>query len=211
MNINTAFANTDQAQQQPVETHPWPPFIPENARVLFLGTFPPAPSRWCMPFYYPNRINDFWRITGLAFYEDREHFYDAVNRTFRLKEITDFCTERGIAFCDTGHKVRRLRGNAADAFLEIVEPVDLKALLALMPDCRALATTGTLASQVLAGLTDSKIPKIGESVEAPGLVNAHGSPIAIWRLPSTSRAYPLPIEKKTEQYIKLYRSIGLLT
>ena len=37
-----------------IETHPFVPFIPEGAKVLMLGTFPPASHRWCMPFYYPN-------------------------------------------------------------------------------------------------------------------------------------------------------------
>ena len=41
-----------------IETHPFVPFIPEGAKVLMLGTFPPAPHRWCMPFYYPNFQND---------------------------------------------------------------------------------------------------------------------------------------------------------
>ena len=47
-----------------VEKHPFQPFLPEGARILFLGSFPPQPHRWCMPFYYPNWINDFWRVTG---------------------------------------------------------------------------------------------------------------------------------------------------
>ena len=41
-----------------VERHPLRPFLPENARVLFLGSFPPPRGRWCMDFYYPNFIND---------------------------------------------------------------------------------------------------------------------------------------------------------
>lgn len=44
------------------ETHPWPPFIPPHAKILIMGTFPPAPNRWSMDFYYPNCQNDFWRI-----------------------------------------------------------------------------------------------------------------------------------------------------
>ena len=47
-----------------IESHPFEPFLPEGARILMLGTFPPAEHRWCMPFYYPNFHNDsvspFW-------------------------------------------------------------------------------------------------------------------------------------------------------
>lgn len=56
----------------PIERHPWPPFIPSDAKVLFLGTFPPGKHRWSMDFYYPNPINDFWRIMGLVFLGDKD-------------------------------------------------------------------------------------------------------------------------------------------
>ena len=58
----------------PIERHPWEPFVPENSRVLILGAFPPKSNRWSMEFYYPNRINDFWRIIGLVFFADKDHF-----------------------------------------------------------------------------------------------------------------------------------------
>ena len=58
----------------PIETHPLQPFLPPNAQWLFLGSFPPPQARWSMLFFYPNFINDFWRIMGLLFFENREHF-----------------------------------------------------------------------------------------------------------------------------------------
>ena len=39
-----------------VEYHPLLPFLPETARVLFLGSFPPPQKRWCMPFFYINNL-----------------------------------------------------------------------------------------------------------------------------------------------------------
>ena len=44
-----------------IERHPFEPFLPEGAVVLFLGSFPPQPKRWSMEFYYPNWLNDFWQ------------------------------------------------------------------------------------------------------------------------------------------------------
>lgn len=55
------------------ERHPLEPFLPENAKVLMLGSFPPPVERWSMQFFYPNWINDMWRIMGLLFYNDRQH------------------------------------------------------------------------------------------------------------------------------------------
>ena len=41
-----------------VEIHPFEPWLPGNAKLLMLGTFPPSEKRWCMPWYYPNFQND---------------------------------------------------------------------------------------------------------------------------------------------------------
>ena len=46
------------------ELHPLEPFLPANARVLMLGSFPPKRIRWSMDFFYPNLQNDMWRIVG---------------------------------------------------------------------------------------------------------------------------------------------------
>lgn len=205
-----ASSDAPIASDIPIETHPFEPFIPEHTRVLIMGTFPPAPSRWTMDFYYPNRINDFWRVMGMVFYDNPGRFYDEASRTFLLDDIRSFLTERGIAMSDTGRRVRRLKANASDAHLEIVEPTDLRALLSLMPGCRAIASTGLLAAKVIASLTDTEVPQMGESVVAGSLTDSHGKPIELWRLPSTSRAYPLSLAKKAEAYSKLFRSIGLL-
>ena len=65
-----------------IETHPFEPFLPEGARILFLGSFPPQPHRWSMPFYYPNWINDFWRIMGLLHFGDKDHFCIPAEKRF---------------------------------------------------------------------------------------------------------------------------------
>ena len=55
-----SYLNTENIARSKdgVEWHPLIPFLPENARVLFLGSFPPLRNRWCIDFYYPNFIND---------------------------------------------------------------------------------------------------------------------------------------------------------
>ena len=108
-----------------IECHPFEPFIPNNAKVLMLGTFPPKPERWSMDFFYPNWINDMWRIMGCIFYGNEKHFVDGEHRRFDLPRIKQFLNDAGIALFDTGVKVIRHKDNASDKFLEIVERVDL--------------------------------------------------------------------------------------
>lgn len=177
--------------------------MPDGAKILIMGTFPPQPKRWSMDFYYPNRTNDFWFMMGLIFLGDRDALYDHTARLFDLEAIKRLLTDKGIALNDTGRKVRRLMGNASDKYLEIVEPVPLYDLLGEMPECRTIATTGEKAAGVIASLTDTEVPRLGTMV-----TSADG--LDIWRMPSTSRAYPLALEKKAEHYERMFRHAGII-
>ena len=189
--------------------------MPKGARVLFLGSFPPQPHRWCMPFYYPNWINDFWRIMGIIFFEDKEHFCIPGRKSFDEAAIREFCTRLGLAFYDTACEVRRLKDNASDAFLEVVTPTDIQALLRQIPHCHTVVTTGQKATEVMADTFGCDVPSVGGCirVEIPDQVGNDGKykvgndgkrEVSFWRMPSTSRAYPLPLEKKAEAYRKLF-------
>ncbi len=188
------------------EKHPFPPFLPEKATVLFLGSFPPQPKRWSMDFYYPNFINDFWRICGLAFFGDKDYFIQEGEKRFNKIAIIDFCRVKGIALYDTAIEIRRLKDNASDKYLEVVTPTDLPALLERIPLCRTLVTTGQKATDVLTETFGCREPSIGSSEP----IRIGDRDLIFFRMPSTSRAYPLPLDKKTAAYRQLFTQIGLL-
>ena len=182
------------------ERHPLEPFIPENARVLFLGSFPPPKKRWCMEFFYPNWLNDHWRIEGLVFYADRDHFADTARKVFLKEKIVEHCTRLGIAFYDTATEVRRIKENASDKFLEVVQPTDIEALISRIPTLRAIVTTGEKATETLCEtLRIATIPKVNTCVSIP----SHPK-LDLYRLPSSSRAYPLSLEQKAEAYDAMF-------
>ncbi|MBQ8454924.1 MAG: uracil-DNA glycosylase family protein [Bacteroidaceae bacterium] len=189
-----------------VEYHPLKPFLPEGAKVLFLGSFPPQRKRWCIDFFYPNWINDHWRIQGQVFFGDKNHFVCEGEKRFKLDEIVRHCEEKGIAFFDTSTAVRRLKDNASDKFLEVVEPTDIAALTNQLPHLRAIVTTGEKATQTIcATLGIPEVPKVGASVALPQRGSGEGA--LLWRLPSSSRAYPLSFEKKVESYRKMFDAV----
>ena len=113
----------------PTESHPLKPFLPKNARLLMCGTFPPKKEKWSMEFYYPNFINDMWRIFGLVYFGDKDRFVDQRHKTFRLDELRPFLEEKGIALSDTGREVVREKDNAADKHLSIKRHIDLADIL----------------------------------------------------------------------------------
>lgn len=195
-----------------IEEHPMQPFLPANGRILFLGSFPPPRARWSMDFFYPNWINDFWRIQGLNGFGDPRHFEKRGEKRFDLDRITEFCISRGLAFFDTARKVCRLKGNASDEFLLILEPAPIISFLQSMPHCRTIVTTGGKASEeflnIIRELTSSekatvisinKLPAFGERVS----LSISGRDMEWRRMPSTSRAYPMPLQEKAAYYSKL--------
>ena len=188
-----------------IETHPFEPWLPADARLLMLGTFPPAPKRWCMEWYYPNFTNDMWRIFGIVFWGDKLHFVDTTHKTYRLEELKEFLREKRVAIFDTALRIRRTKGNASDKDLEIVEEADLDGMLRSLPDCKGVLTAGQLATKVFTehyGI-DAKKLKMGSYVEFP----FEGRTLRLYRMPSSSRAYPLAVEKKAEYYKIMFDEI----
>ena len=191
-----------------VEYHPLLPFLPENAKVLFLGSFPPQRKRWCMDFYYPNFINDHWRIEGQIFFGNRLHFVDEKAKHFKIEEIVQFCQKKGIAFYDTSTAIRRLKDNASDKFLEVVEATDIIGLLQQLPHCRAIVTTGEKATDTICtSLHIAQAPKVNTYVPIPNTYNQDGTQLVLYRLPSSSRAYPLAFGKKVEAYQHMFEQM----
>ena len=188
------------------ELHPLEPFLPANARILMLGSFPPKRIRWSMDFFYPNLQNDMWRIVGYLAAGDKSHFLMPGGRKVDKERIEAFCRERGIALYDTAGEVIRLKDNASDNFLQVVREVDLAALLARIPHCRTLVTTGQKATDTLRAVTGCGEPAVGESVA----FEYAGRSMRLWRMPSSSRAYPRPVEWKAGFYRKVFEDNEIL-
>ena len=225
--MKDSWLNTEHIHRsgEGIEYHPLRPFLPENAKVLFLGSFPPQRKRWCMDFYYPNFINDHWRLEGEIFFGDKNHFVDLEAKRFKIDEIVAFCKEKGLAFFDTSTAIRRLQDNASDKFLEVVEPTDIPALLKQLPHLRAIVTTGEKATETICktmGIMD--VPKVNAYVEITNtdgtdemdnLANTNltnttnGGGLLLYRLPSSSRAYPLSFDKKVEAYRRFFNFIQI--
>ena len=206
-----SYLNTENIARSKdgVEYHPLIPFLPENAKMLFLGSFPPQRKRWCMDFYYPNFINDHWRIEGEVFFGNRHHFVDEKAKRFKIEQIVAFCQEKGIAFFDTSTAIRRLQDNASDKFLEVVEPTDIPTLISRLPHLKAIVTTGEKATDTIcSSLKISTKPKVNTFVTIPEMFNQDGQQMILYRLPSSSRAYPLAFDKKVEAYKRMFKQMN---
>ena len=137
-----------------------------------------------------------WRILGTIFYTNPLEFVVEGEKKFDYQKIVDFCNEKGLAIFVTATAVRRLQDNASDKFLEVVEETDLEHLLAQIPLCKAIVTTGEKATDVLVEKYSCEKPNVGESVS----VQIGGKTYEFYRMPPPSRAYPLSMLKKAQAY-----------
>lgn len=193
---------------QNIETHPLQPFLPPNATMLMLGSFPPPKARWKMNFYYPNFQNDMWRIYGTVFFNNKEYFLNSDKTAFNQEKIERFLRAKGIAVFDSGYKIFRQQGNASDQFLQIIEPINLTEVLAKIPQCKVIMTAGEKATETLLSLLDEErvMLKNGENTS----ITIAQRQYQLYRLPSSSRAYPLALAKKAEIYRQFFTDIGML-
>jgi G:T/U-mismatch repair DNA glycosylase len=190
-----------------IERHPLQPFLPPDARLLMLGSFPPPKKRWCMDFFYPNRSNMMWEVFGQVFFGDPLRLVDTEHKTFRKEDIERLLCQKGIAIYDTARAVIRLQGNASDKYLQVVEKTDLVELLAHIPLCHDVVCTGQKSAETLCEDYHVTLPAIGQHSD-PFLVG--NRTMTLHRLPSTSRAYPLPLVEKARHYERLFHSFEMI-
>lgn len=214
MECQNSYLNIQNIQRsnEDVEYHPLLPFLPTGCKVLFLGSFPPQRKRWAKDFcfFYPNYINDHWRIEGQLFFNDKDYFVDVANKTFHFTSIVHFLEEKGIGFYDTATAVRRLKDNASDKFLEVIEKTDITSLLKDVPTCRVIVTTGEKATCTICdSLRITEIPKVGKHITIHN-DDIPQTELTLYRLPSSSRAYPLSLDKKVAAYREMFIYSGIL-
>ena len=128
------------------------------------------------------------------------------NQSFCREQIIDFLNEKGIALFDTASSIRRLQDNASDKFLEVVEATDVAALLRQLPECKAIVTTGQKATDTLRQQFDIEEPKVGDYSEFV----FEGRALRLYRMPSSSRAYPLALDKKAAAYRIMFQDLQIL-
>jgi len=94
--------------------------------------------------------------------------------------------------------------------LDVVETVDIAAVLGDIPECRRICTTGGKATEILLSLLDAEVKakdvKTGTTISA----RCGARDLLVTRLPSTSRAYPMKLEKKAAYYRAFFEEAGLL-
>lgn len=98
-----------------IETSPFEPYIPENVKILIVGSFPGREQTQVLldddQWFYGAKRNQFWKILSEIYQTELRSKSDKQNLFNRL----------GIGMTDILLKVRRLNNTNLDGNLEIVE------------------------------------------------------------------------------------------
>lgn len=184
------------------ETHPLTPFLPQGAKVLILGSFPPPRKRWCMEFSIPIGPTTSGEYGAISPRETRNTL-SCLAKTFRQGKDSCLCQAYGLALYDTAEEIVRLKDNASDKFLQVIRPTDIARLLEMLPECHAIVATGQKSADTLASVLGCAPLSVGECVET----QCAGRAVKVWRMPSTSRAYPRSVEWKAEYYKRIFSDL----
>ncbi|MDP2687014.1 MAG: uracil-DNA glycosylase family protein [Aequorivita sp.] len=124
--------------------HPYPPFIPENASKLIVGTLPPPRfttgelKEGDVDFCYGSRDGQLWPILDKIFGLDLK--FETTAEAIEQRE--QFLIKRGIGICDMVASARREKVDASDIGMMEVELRDLIAVLQQNPKINTLLFTG---------------------------------------------------------------------
>ncbi|TRO65546.1 uracil-DNA glycosylase family protein [Christiangramia sabulilitoris] len=124
--------------------HPFPPFIPENATKLIVGTLPPPRftkrqlRQDDVDFCYGSGDGQLWIILDRIF--DLNLKFE--NTPEAVKQRKDFLVERGIGICDVVESSRREKVDASDLGMQKVELRDMIGILKNYPKVDTLLFTG---------------------------------------------------------------------
>jgi ribosomal protein S18 acetylase RimI-like enzyme/G:T/U-mismatch repair DNA glycosylase len=194
------------------ETHPFKPYIPENATKLIIGTIPPP--RFAknelfnedVNFYYGSKDNNFWdiieKIANINFKKE--------NTQEEIEKRKKFLDDNKIGICDIVYKTNRKNENsAADEDLIDIEPLDIiNEILVKYPTIDTLIYTSkfvkTQMTQLLKKLYEKEICHISsEDKDKKTLtINDKIYNVAILYSPSNNANRRISNEQRIEQYKK---------
>ena len=125
-------------------THPFKPFIPENATKLIVGTLPPPRftrgefKEGDVNFCYGSRDGLLWIVLDNIFDLDLKFETTEV----AIEQRKDFLEKRGIGICDMVESSRREKVDASDLGMQKVELRNMLGILEEHPKIETLLFTG---------------------------------------------------------------------
>ena len=109
-------------------------------RYLILGSFPPHPSKWEYPFFYPNGQNRFWKI--LADLAEQNLKWTKSDKTKAVQERYEIMKKLEIGVQNLGFEIERKGKSALDTHIRINKYHDIICIIENHPELKKILLPG---------------------------------------------------------------------
>ena len=109
-------------------------------RCLILGSFPPHPTKWAYPFFYPTASNRFWKI--LADLAGESLKWTKVDKTKAVQERYEIMKKLGIGVQNLGLEIERKGNSGLDTHIKINKYQDIISIIETHPELRRILLPG---------------------------------------------------------------------
>jgi len=109
-------------------------------RCLILGSFPPHPSKWAYPFFYPTARNRFWKI--LADLAGEPLKWTKADKTKAVQERYEIMKKLKIGVQNLGFEIERKGKSALDTHIRINKYQDIISIIETHPELRRILLPG---------------------------------------------------------------------
>ena len=175
-------------------------------RCLILGSFPPHPTKWEYPFFYPNGRNRFWRI--LADLAEESLKWTKTDKTKAVQERYEIMKKLEIGVQNLGLEIERKGKSALDTRIRINKYHDIISIIETHPELKRILLPGYSAINSTArsfiryiqqkGIETSAIDQV--KPEALFKIHFKGRAIDCVVLNSTSTASKIKYDFLLEQF-----------
>jgi G:T/U-mismatch repair DNA glycosylase len=109
-------------------------------RSLILGSYPPHPTKWKYPFFYPNGRNRFWRI--LADLAEVTLQWPMTDETKAVEERHEIMKKLEVGVQNIGLEIERKGKSALDTNIRIIKYQDIISIIEAHPELRKILLPG---------------------------------------------------------------------
>ena len=109
-------------------------------RCLILGSFPPHPTKWEYPFFYPNGRNRFWKI--LADLADESLIWTKTDKIKAVQERYEIMQKLEIRVQNLGFQIERKGKSALDTNIKINKYHNIISIIETHPELKKILLPG---------------------------------------------------------------------
>ena len=113
-------------------------------RCLILGSFPPHPSKWAYPFFYPTTRNRFWKI--LADLAGEPLQWTKADKTKAVQERYEIMKKLEVGVQNLGFEIERRNKSSLDTQIRINKYQDIISIIETHPELRRILLLGYSAN-----------------------------------------------------------------